>query len=152
MINKPHLRREVPIHTDVLLGIIKKNLEKHRLEYAESVKGYRSKAIELIAGRGSRVIAELDAMKAEFERESDELPFLGLPTDLIVFDLERPQSHVSAYTAIIRMLELSADPITKLSSEEFAMYVLDEWDWKPFFDRVSTQYGGKAALALRGDL
>jgi len=56
------------------------------------------------------------------------------------FGLALPQSYEKAYDQIIKMLEMSSDEIIKLSSDEFACFVMDDWDWKESFKNTTMSY------------
>jgi hypothetical protein len=54
--------------------------------------------------------------------------------------MPEPQDHTREYDRCIAMLEMSLDDELEFTNSEFAMYVLDDWGWKPDFVGTSTAY------------
>lgn len=95
-----------------LLEIVKENRTKHIAEFKDAMKGYRAAYI----GRLNDVLEVADTDNGLLERD-------------ILRNLPEPENHEKEYDRVIRMLELSADPLIELSDHEFNQYVLDEWVW-----------------------
>ena len=93
-----------------LLEIIKENKGKHRDIFLKAIDGYRSEAVNLL----ERMIIKLKKGKTVDQ-------FINLPV---------PVDHTLEYDRIIRMIELDTRNEITLGENEFAQYVMDDWQWK----------------------
>lgn len=125
--------RKVKVNKDELLVALKENREKHIREYQESVDGYKDMAIEEINRAMNRLKQRVEELRAG---EVMRLHAVG-------FDLEVPKNHQKDYDQVIKMVEMSVENELELSSDEFACYVMDDWEWKPDFERTSMSYNKK---------
>jgi len=122
--------RETKVKVAELLDKIKANREKHIVEYEEAAGGYRESAkIELQKGieRLKKRIAKLGGK---------DLLRLGC----VSFSLAVPENHEKDYDQVITMLEMCVDTEVVIKSDEFACYVMDDWDWKDDFVNTSNIY------------
>jgi hypothetical protein len=46
------------------------------------------------------------------------------------FNLNQPESHMGDYARVLKMLEMDIKPEIMLDEQQFANYVMDEWNWK----------------------
>ncbi len=115
--------RHVNLNRDELLGIVRKNKEKHIKEYDESVKDYIKAALKL---------AQDNLAKAKSKDLNEISTIKSLPS--------KPVSYEDSYTRAIRMLELSVDDVIELEEHIFNQLVLDEWQWKNQFITASAMY------------
>jgi len=122
--------RSVKVKRTELLQKIKINKEKHVKEYQETVANYILEAMKQI----DEQIEKLVSRKAEIDAEETlELPHVS-------FRLPMPQNHEKDYEQVIQMLQMSVDEELEIKADEFACYVMDDWDWKQDFLAVSANY------------
>lgn len=127
--------REVTVNKTDLLGILQKNRETHIAEYREACAGYREAAL-------TRIIELEGQLKASARRLKEGETVL---VPVVQPGLAMPTSHEAAYDQIIRMMEMEVETTVKLRADEFACYVMDDWDWKQHFQSVTSNYmAGKA--------
>ncbi len=112
--------RDVKVKLSDLLAKVKANRETHIADYHEAVAGYKSAAIaEIEKGMG--------ALKRQVEGlQSGEMICLAA----VRFDLVVPENHSKDYDQVIAMLDMSVDEELTIRSDEFACYVMDDWEWK----------------------
>ena len=103
-----------------LLKAIKANREKHVTMVEKARKAYRQAAIEYLEESVS-----LAQNGGEIRRH---------------IDLLKPESHADEYYQIISMLDMMSDTIIKIDSNEFAMFVMDNWSWSSQFNQVLQSY------------
>jgi exonuclease VII small subunit len=131
--------REVKVNKNELLAKVKVNLEKHLQEYGEAVEGYKTEARALLSQRRKEVVKAIDKKMSELDSEA--VP-LSLDVNLS-FHLPVPESHEKDYRQVILMTEMSVDDTLVLKSDEFAYFVMDDWDWKESFLATSARYALK---------
>jgi hypothetical protein len=51
-----------------------------------------------------------------------------------------PEDHTKDYDHIIAMVEMSVDDLFELNQNDFARYVLDDWEWKAAFTQSVMAY------------
>ena len=122
--------RDVKVKRTELLEKVKANREKHIAEYHEAVDGYKAAAL-----------AEIDKGVQSLRRQVESLQdgeMLRLAG--VHFSLAVPENHAKDYDQVIAMLEMSVDAELTVRSDEFACYVMDDWDWKDNFTSVSEMY------------
>lgn len=122
--------REVKVKREDLLKKVKENRVTHIKEYREAVEGYKSAAI-----------AELAKGMIQLKKQVDDLEtgeMIRLST--VSFNLAVPQDHTKDYDQVIAMLEMSVDDTLTIRSDEFACFVMDDWDWKQDFLNTSMLY------------
>lgn len=122
--------REVKVNRLDLLIKVKENREKHVADYQESVLGYKQAALKAIE----------DGMR-KLKRQVEELQ-AGEKIRLaaVSFDLAVPENHSKDYDQVISMLEMSVDDHMLIRSDEFAMYVMDDWSWRQSFEGTKAMY------------
>jgi hypothetical protein len=118
---------KVTVDKQEILGIIRKNREAHKAIFAEAVEGYRKKAVELLERR----IAEV--------KEGRFFTYV---------QMTQPEDHTWDYDRILKMLEHHHGEEIALIEADYAMYVLDDWQWKRQFLASNSAYSGTAAAAL----
>jgi hypothetical protein len=112
---------EYVIKKDKLLAIIEENREKHRETYLEAVDGYRLRALALL------------------EQQVQVMSSRSKPKELRIL-LNLPEDHTSEYDAIITGLQMDVRDEITLSERLFAQFVMDQWDWKDSWLRMSSRY------------
>lgn len=120
------------IPRDRLLGILRENLERHKQEYAEAMKGWREK-VRLVIAQGQKTLAEY----AEDAQGEDFVPagfhyFLQVPPV--------PESHADDYADAIALLEMETTEVIYLNRQDFLRYVRDQWDWQDQFKSLVNSY------------
>lgn len=110
----------VRMRKEKLLEVLNKNKNAHRDLFLKAQEGYREKAIE-----------ELEKALDRAKNHKAERVYVALPW---------PEDHTSDYERIIRMVEYSVDNIFELDEQEFARYVLDNWEWKKQWTATSAAY------------
>jgi hypothetical protein len=134
--------RTMKVHKGELLARLLANVETHVADCKEATEGYRLEAIRAVTERGVQVNRALQALVDQLE--SGQTPELQVGLNL-GFALKRPEDHEKDYRQIIEMVRMSAEDVITLSSEEFACYVMDDWDWKEEF--AASTAGYKMSLA-----
>jgi len=132
--------RTTTVKRTELLEIVRKNREQHIADYQEACQGYREAAVDAITKRISEISKDLgDILQTLSNGTVVRIsPHVGLS-----FNLTVPESHVKDYDQVIRMLELEVDETVKLQSDEFACFVMDDWDWKDAFTQSVGTYSKK---------
>jgi hypothetical protein len=125
--------RKVKVKREELLVKVKANREKHVAEYEEAVIGYKEEAIRAV----DKVMGHLKTRIHDLE--AGEVLYLHA----VAFDLEVPQNHSKDYDQVIEMLTMSVDEELEIQSDEFACYVMDDWDWKQDFLHTNRKYLSK---------
>lgn len=122
--------RDVKVRRKELLEKIKDNKEKHIKEYEEAVRGYKQAAL-------NEIQKGMDKLRKQVENlEGGEMIRLAA----VSFSLPYPESHEKDYNQVIAMLEMSVDEELTIKSDEFACYVMDDWDWMPLFKDITSNY------------
>jgi hypothetical protein len=103
-----------------LLDKLTTNREAHRALFLEAQEGYKIKAIK-----------ELEAALARARNGAAGHVFVSLPF---------PEDHTKDYDHIIAMVEMSVDDLFELNQNDFARYVLDDWEWKAAFTQSVMAY------------
>jgi hypothetical protein len=119
------------IRKEKLLEIIRGNRDKHREVFEAALAGYRDTAL-----------AQLEEKIASLES--------GRTPEIRVV-VPRPEDHTVDYDRIIRMLELDTGETFTLSERMFAHYVMDDWDWKRQFVKMSSRYAAASTREAYGD-
>lgn len=114
---------KVNIETKKLLAKVKANREQHKKEYEEAILGFRKQVIEKLT-------------------ENLTLAQAGEPIELFL-RLTEPRSYLDSYDQIITMLEMTTDKIIELTNNDFASYVMDNWEWKQSFTSTMSLYNSK---------
>lgn len=129
--------RTVKVETKVVLQKIKANREKHVAEYKEAMEGYR----QLIKETCQQQIDKLQELR-DSVGETENWEDLVASNTRFPF-VERPQSHEKDYDQVISMFEMSVDKELEIRSDEFARYVMDDWEWKDDFSKTVGFYNSK---------
>lgn len=114
-----------------LLSKIMANRVKHIADYKEAVADYKV----LVMERAQKVTAEI--LKEANEIHDGEMKQLSAVT---FHDLQPPKNHTKSYDQVIMMLEMSIETELEVRSDEFACYVMDDWEWKDDFVNTNRFY------------
>lgn len=123
---------DTKVKKDKLLVILRENQRKHREVFEASLSGYIKRALELVR----------ETERALTEGRTPELRLL----------LSRPQDHTRDYDRVITMLELDVRDEFVLTEAEAAKYLMDDWQWKRDWLKMSSRYAGAATVANYGNV
>ena len=122
--------RDVKVKKEVLLEAVTKNRLTHIAEYESAVIGYKEEAVK-----------EIDRAMGKLKRQVEELQGGDVMRLVAVaFDLKVPENHEKDYDQVIAMLVMCVDDELTIRSDEFACYVMDNWDWKQDFLHTNRRY------------
>jgi hypothetical protein len=74
---------------------------------------------------------ELERRVRDLKHSRQVNQYIGLP---------EPEDHTDDYDRVLTMIEMSINDTVELSENEFAMYVMDQWDWKQSFTESTYRY------------
>jgi hypothetical protein len=114
--------KEVKVRVEEVLKIVRKNKGKHDMIYKAATEAYWEKA-EKVLNKCLKDIRNKKIISAYLD--------LSVPTD-----------HGSDYERVIRMMELSVDKDIVLDDVSFSKFILNNWDWKQEFVRITRTYAG----------
>lgn len=123
---------KIIVNKNKLIEIIQKNKKEHIDDYKKSMKGY-SQEYE----------GYLDSLRNHIDNEIKEIRESNYTKDVnlsFYFDEDKPISHEEDYNAILSMLELDCNDSVELSRRDHECFVMDKWNWKGDFLRVSSKY------------
>lgn len=103
-----------------LVKYLKENAEEHRQQFLEAQDGWRE-----------YIIKQLDE-RLEDARSGRKVNHS--------FNIPSPEDHSVDYQRVIKMVEMSIEDTLKISENEFAKYVMDDWDWKVQWSGSNTMY------------
>ena len=112
--------RTVTVTKDDFLTRVRENRDNHRAVFEEALEGYRQ-----------RRMLELVHRVRDLKRGGVINQYIGLP---------EPEDHTDDYDRILTMVEMSINDTVELSENEFAMYVMDQWQWKQSFTNSTDRY------------
>jgi hypothetical protein len=112
--------RQVKVKKEELLTLLMSNRNAHRGEFEKAQEGYRKRMIE-----------ELDQMLEDAKAGRKIQAYVALP---------EPQDHTKDYDRVIKMVEMSVDPVLELDGTMFAQFVMDDWAWKAEFTATNSYY------------
>ncbi len=130
-VNKGYTQmRDVKVSKNTLLSKVITNREKHIAAYDEAIAGYKEAALLAIEDAVGKLRRSIDDLK------------LGEVITLaaVRFSLPVPENHEKDYDQVIAMLEMSVDDVLTIKSDEFACFVMDDWDWKEVFAATNKSY------------
>jgi len=119
----------VKVDKTKLLKILRANRDEHRSIFLESLDGYHKAALKALQER-------IEDAKNNNKKVS------------LIFALEQPQDQTKQYSRVIKMLEMSIDDEVKLTQQEFANYVMDDWSWMDQFLTSNSGYSQRAATKI----
>ncbi len=114
--------KEVKVKVAEVLKIVKANKKKHDVILKAALEIYWGKAKDV-----------LNKCLSDIEQRKTINSYLDLPV---------PTDHSIDYDRVIRMMELSVDKNVILDDVSFSKFILNNWDWKQEFVRITTSYLG----------
>lgn len=148
---KMHMR-DVKVQTTVLRSKVVENRAKHIQDYERAMVEYRERALRKIETAARKGLEDAQRQIEKLSSHLRETPNAELRDHLsnqlmigssIVVHLPIPVSHVKAYDQIIAMLDMCVDEQITIRADEFACYVMDDWDWKAEFENVTKTYSSR---------
>lgn len=122
---------DVKVKKDEALAALRKNRASHKQIFDEAVKGYKQKALEVLAEHVKRI------QTGSLVRVTVQIPF--------------PEDHTKDYDRAIKMLEMSVEDHVLMDETSFQQYVMDDWHWKRQFLHANKAYSTTATVALAAD-
>jgi hypothetical protein len=122
--------REIKTERLKLLAKVRENREKHIAAYKEAMDGYKDEALKAVDKGMATLRKQVEDLK------SGECMALAH----VYFHLPVPENHSKDYDQVIAMLDMSVDEHITVKSDEFAMYVMDDWSWKQAFETTAAGY------------
>ncbi len=123
--------RDVKVKREELLHTIRENSQKHIDDYEAAIKGYKKMALTKVKETTDRITKQVESLE-----EGEMLRTVGYMINLTV-----PENHAKDYDQVIKMLEMCVEAVVVVGSQEFACYVMDDWDWKEDFRETTRMYG-----------
>jgi hypothetical protein len=111
---------QITVKKSDLLSILKTNRENHINTFNVACTVYRE-----------RVIKEMDKNLERARRGDKIVTFISLP---------QPENYTEDYNIAIEMLEMSVEKTVVLTSQQFKMYVKDDWGWAKSFASNTSSY------------
>jgi hypothetical protein len=121
--------RTVNIRKDEFIDKVSANRATHRAAFEKALEGYQKILVRELEGR----IADVKAGR-QIEH------YIRLP---------EPADHTDDYDRILAMAEMSVDEVIELDADDFARFVMDQWDWKQNFAETAAYYEHAARPARR---
>jgi hypothetical protein len=124
----------IEANKDEVIAKLKENQAKHISEYREALTAYRKVLID----HTNKFINDLVAFREKIEatEPGGELP--EVPN--LYFNHEPPDNHQKDYERVIGMLEMSVKDTVRVTAQQWAAYVQDDWNWKKEFLRKTIAY------------
>lgn len=128
-------QRNVTVKVSELRSKLEENRTLHAKEYGEAVEEYKKAAkVALIEKKREldkkvkEVLVALETNPVEIE-----LPSLSI-------DVHPPTSYDEAYDEVIAMFAAEVNETVELSSQEFARYFRNKWEWSDVFASTKLSY------------
>lgn len=112
--------RTVTVTKKDFLTRVRENRNNHRAVFEEALNGYHQ-----------RLTLELERRIRDLKRGRVINQYIGLP---------EPEDHTDDYDRVITMADMSINDTVDLNESEFAMYVMDQWEWKHSFAESTEGY------------
>lgn len=110
----------VSVQKTELVTKILANRDQHRTVFLEAVEGFREELLGILESR-------VDQVKA------------GNKVSLYI-QIPEPEDHTADYDRVISMLSMHTDDIITIDSQDFARYVMDDWEWKRKWVETTSNY------------
>lgn len=139
-------KRSVEVNRERLLETLSQNRDKHVAEYKAAMQGYRAirkQKIEEAFRNAEENLARDKKSLLDPSLSDDDLAgehrsqYIVEPQYL---NLDAPRSYENEYDVAIGIASWDVNETIPLTSSEFACFVLDKWDWKPVFEKMSKTY------------
>jgi hypothetical protein len=111
---------DVTVKKEELLERVRSNRNNHRAIFERAVEVYRERAL-----------AELEQWVEDLKNGRKIRRSLSLV---------EPVDYTKEYDRVITMLEMSIDDEIELTAQDFARFVMDDWEWKETFRTSTASY------------
>lgn len=118
-------KKLIVVEKGELLAVLETNRAEHNAVFQEALQGYREQAI-----------ARLDLMLRDAKEGRGIQQYIGL---------SMPADHTRDYDRTIQILKMTVESLIPLTEPEFAMYVMDDWQWKRDFLTGASSYSTLAS-------
>ncbi len=115
---------------NVLIKKVSANRDRHEKTYAEAMEGFRRQALSVL----SEKLCELEEYGEDWNGD------LQHGRSGLYVSVPGPEYHGDDYERVESMLRMTDQESITLNEEQFAKYVMDEWDWKESFHMSTTAY------------
>lgn len=115
--------RTVNIQRAEFVEKVAANRDAHRAVFEKALDGYQR-----------RLVRELERRVADVKAGRRIDRYISLP---------EPSDHTEDYDRILTMAEMSVDEVIELGADDFARFVMDQWDWKQDFTETATYYDNR---------
>lgn len=121
----------VLVEREKLIAKITANRAKHIATYEAALIGWRKKLAAALHEFGKKYVAISAKVMAGKDPQYPSLPHKP-----------KPESYVKHYDQVIGMLKMSVEKTVKLNAQDYARYILDQWEWSEQFANSTVGYGG----------
>jgi ABC-type oligopeptide transport system substrate-binding subunit len=113
--------QNVMVKREALLEAVQRNREEHHKTFLKAMDGMERKWRDM-----------LEANLAAIRSGSRERRY--------TLSLSEPRDQTRDYDRLIRALQMDTREEIELTQQEFACYVMDDWQWKETFRATTSQY------------
>lgn len=124
---------KVSLEKNELLNKIRENLAAHEEAYEQAMIVWREEVTELLEAKLNE-FRETGELKDDARRNS--------PASYVMIP-PRPVKYVDSYNRAIRMLTDHSIDVIELEDEDYAKFVLDDWEWSGEWAANTASYSGK---------
>lgn len=144
-------KRVIKVNRKQLLETLKNNRERHVLEHAEAIAGYKQDRREKLERAFKDAEKSLAKRKKQLLEATDEIVEEDIINQRdyvqiiqsINLDLSVPKSYEKDYDAAIDMAAWDTRDELELTYAEFTCFVRDCWDWSEEFNYRNSVYLSK---------
>lgn len=112
--------KTVEIDKDDLASTIRANRQVHKDTFEKALQGFQKTALE-----------QVESMLERARKGLKQSLFLSLVI---------PEDHTIDYNRVLTMLDMEVNQTVTLTEEEFAKYVMDDWEWKNQWTTTASAY------------
>jgi hypothetical protein len=140
--------KKVKVRRLELLEKLKTNYKKHMDDYNQAVIDYKDLVINLVKENKLKILKEANKFIKDFESWNGRDLTLIASRVLVSGIPSLPQHYGKDYEQVIAMMEMEVEENVELEADQFACYVLDDWEWKRSFEASNVGYATtKAAFS-----
>jgi hypothetical protein len=118
------------VRKEELLKILEENRAKHRRVFEAALAGWRKEAIAQVKATEARLLAG--------KNRSVQISML------------MPRDHTADYDRAIRSVRMHTEDKIRLSEQDVAQYVEDDWGWRREFNRSASTYASADFMEVYG--
>ena len=136
------LDMEFEYEVDFVLGKLKENRAKHKIDFDKAMKGYRAKRLEMFYEAKKQLIDNIETMQADLEQDDTVDWELDDLTNDVEMDLDKPRQFLEHYDDMIGQLGMTSQKKFTLSRAMYKQLVQDEWEWSRNWKMSNSMYVG----------